>query len=221
MGRFSSIELNKMARVAELIGTPPNCLANVIGLESGFRPDIVNPNGGATGLIQFMPATAKQLGTTTNALRRMSAMRQLDFVLKFYAPHRGKLSTCRDLYVATFMPAFIGEPMATVLGKKDSDELLLPGKSSLTLGQVYAANAGLAVTKDGEITILDLDLMMLNRDTAARERANENPKLVRKADTSDPELMKQPRTVEATGALIPIALTLGALLLAAFFRKRG
>lgn len=220
MQRFGTHELNKMARVAELIGTRPDCLANVIGLESGFRTDIRNPNGGATGLIQFMPSTAKRLGTTTGALARMSAMQQLDYVLRFYRPHAGKVASCRDLYLATFLPAFIGTSMATVLGRKDDPTPLIEG-SSLTLGQVYAANPGLDVTNDDEITALDLDLMMVSRDTAARERANENPALIRKADTSDPVLSRPPVPVgSTTSTLIPIGLALAGLLLVGLFGSK-
>jgi len=46
-----------------------------------FRADITNSIG-ATGLIQFMPDTAKRLGTSTEALRKMGAINQLDYVFK-------------------------------------------------------------------------------------------------------------------------------------------
>jgi len=233
MHRFGEHELNKLARIADAIGTRPDCLANVIGLESGFQTAIRNvacirdgkpPSSCATGLIQFRPDTAKRFGTTTDALASMSALRQLDFVARFYAPHRGKVASCRDLYLATFLPAFVGTSMATVLGEKDSKELLMPGgESSLTLGQVYASNPGLDVTKDGVIRALDLDLMMTSRDTAARERGNKNPALIRKADTSAPEPAGAPPvpTGSTTTTLVPIAITLAGLLLVVIFgRKR-
>jgi hypothetical protein len=68
-----------------------------------------NPNGGATGLIQFMPATARGLGTTTDALAKMSAVEQLKYVEKYYAPFAGKIKSGTDLYMATFWPAGVGK----------------------------------------------------------------------------------------------------------------
>jgi hypothetical protein len=48
-----------------------------------FSPAVPNKAGsGAVGLIQFMPSTAKGLGTSTEALKKMSAVQQLDFVKK-------------------------------------------------------------------------------------------------------------------------------------------
>ena len=41
--------------------------------------------GSATGLIQFMPATAAELGTSTAALAAMTEIKQLDFVEKYMA----------------------------------------------------------------------------------------------------------------------------------------
>lgn len=224
IGRFSERDLNKMARVAELVGAEPNCLANVIGIESGFRPDIRNPNGGATGLIQFMPFTAKRFGTTTAALARMSSFRQLDFVYRHYRPFRGRLERCRDLYLATFLPAFIGKPDDFILAAKDDPTRLIEG-SSLTRGQVYAANSVLDQNQDGTITPHDLDLLLLGRDTVARANATANPALMRRADTSDTEALNPRPTTggsgsNVTGTLIPIGLTVAGFLVALALGKR-
>lgn len=85
----------------------PNALMAVMKKESGISPSIVNPNGGATGLIQFMPSTALGLGTTTAKLKRMSRLEQLVYVKKYFAPFRGKLKNYAGLYFATFFPAAI------------------------------------------------------------------------------------------------------------------
>ena len=61
----------KMAQVAESLGLDASLIMNIMSLESGLNPQAVNPQGGATGLIQFMPETAKRLGTTVEALRQM------------------------------------------------------------------------------------------------------------------------------------------------------
>lgn len=53
---------SKVVAMAKMLNTDPNWLMAVMAFESGesFRPDIRNAAGsGATGLIQFMPATAR------------------------------------------------------------------------------------------------------------------------------------------------------------------
>jgi hypothetical protein len=42
-------------------GLPPNFVHSVVSAESGYRPDAVSPKG-AIGLMQLMPATARQYG---------------------------------------------------------------------------------------------------------------------------------------------------------------
>lgn len=54
-------------------------LYRIIDGESGFDPTRTNGLGsGATGLFQFMPATARGLGTTTGEIQNMSPAQQLD-----------------------------------------------------------------------------------------------------------------------------------------------
>jgi peptidoglycan hydrolase-like protein with peptidoglycan-binding domain len=108
--------LDKLDSVSSKIGVPPESLLKVMNNESGLRTDAVNPRGGATGLIQFMPATARGLGTTTEALKNMSATQQLDYVAKYYAPYNGKLHSATDLYTVTFYPAMLGKPDDYVVG---------------------------------------------------------------------------------------------------------
>ena len=65
---------------------------------------------GAVGLIQFMPSTAKSLGTTTDALSQLTAEAQLDFVQKYFQPKQGRLLSIEDTYMAILYPAAIGQP---------------------------------------------------------------------------------------------------------------
>lgn len=55
--------LQSVATIAKNVGITPNELLNIIDLETSgtFNPRIVNHKSGATGLIQFMPTTAKGL----------------------------------------------------------------------------------------------------------------------------------------------------------------
>lgn len=78
--------------------------------ESGLNHRAFNPMGGATGLIQFMPATAKGLGTTTDALQKMTNVAQLDYVYKYFKPFTGRIKSFYDLYLINFMPISLGKP---------------------------------------------------------------------------------------------------------------
>ena len=129
--------------IAADLGCTANDLMTCMAWESGrsFRPDVKNMAGsGATGLIQFMPATAEGLGTTVEALGRMTALEQLEWVDKYFKPHRGKLKSLADLYMAILWPVAVGKPADHVLWHK------------ATRPTTYRQNAGLDTNKDGQIT---------------------------------------------------------------------
>lgn len=52
-------------------------VASLISEESGFKPSAGNPNGGATGLMQWLPSTAPIVGTTVDAIRAMTGIQQV------------------------------------------------------------------------------------------------------------------------------------------------
>ena len=116
--------------LGEKLNINPNYLAAVMANESGFRPWIKNPIGGATGLIQWMPRIAPLYGTTTDALKCMTDVEQLEYVEKFYKPYRGKIDSPGTAYMVTFLPAFAFKPDDFVLGRKD-DQTALYGKTTL------------------------------------------------------------------------------------------
>lgn len=118
----------------------PNWLMTCMAWESGrsFRPDVKNMAGsGATGLIQFMPTTARALGTSVEKLAAMSAEDQLNFVWKYFRPYDGRLRSLADVYMAILWPAAVGKPDSFAL---------------FTGGVAYRQNAGLDVDKDGRVT---------------------------------------------------------------------
>jgi len=137
----------KLEKVAAALGTTPNAMLAVMKQESGVNPAAQNKSGGATGLIQFMPDTARRLGTTTDDLRKMDGVQQLDYVYKYYKMTGVGDGSAGDLYMATFMPKYIGYPDNHVLGA-DGDH----GFS----GAVYRQNKGLDRNHDGKITVGDV-----------------------------------------------------------------
>lgn len=123
----------------------PSWLMACMAFETGetFSPSIRNFAGsGATGLIQFMPSTAKKLGTTTDDLAKMTAVEQLQYVEKYFSPYRNRLKSLADVYGAILWPAMIGKPDAYVLF--DRDDPKYPKR--------YQQNRGLDYDKDGKIT---------------------------------------------------------------------
>lgn len=131
----------RLFEVAAALGVYPDYLMACIAFETAetFRPDIRNAAGsGAVGLIQFMPATARGLGTSTEALARMSAVEQLDLVRMYFKPYAGRLHTLSDVYMAILWPKAIGKPEDYVLFTQPSI--------------AYTQNAGLDRDRDGSIT---------------------------------------------------------------------
>jgi hypothetical protein len=138
----------KLEKVAVALGVKSSDLLAIMKQESGVNPSKYNMRGsGAVGLIQFMPATARALGTTTDALAQMDGVQQLDYVYKYFKMTGVGNGTLGDLYMAVFMPKYVGYDDKFVLGQRGA-----PGFS----GKVYAQNDGLDRNKDGVITIADV-----------------------------------------------------------------
>lgn len=153
--RLTEAERCKLVEVAGSVGADPDLLAAVISLESGFDPSAVNRTSGATGLIQFLPSTARGLGTTVEALREMSAWEQLDFVERYYG--RGLISVPGDEYVIVFAgSAFAGRADSTPVFRRGQD--------------AYAQNSPLDLNRDGVITVGELRANILRRVAAVQGR---------------------------------------------------
>ncbi|WP_324751446.1 peptidoglycan-binding protein [Roseovarius sp. Pro17] len=134
---------DKVIGIASRIKCDPNHLMAVMAFETGesFSPSIENAAGsGAIGLIQFMPATATHLGTTSAKLAAMSAIDQLGIVEAYFKMQvNGRpMPALSDLYMAVLWPAAVG--------KLDSHVLFAKGTKA------YAQNARLDINKNGKIT---------------------------------------------------------------------
>jgi hypothetical protein len=141
--KVSSTFRERVLWIADDLGCNPDHLMACMAWESGetFRPDIKNMAGsGATGLIQFMPSTARGLGTTTAELAALSAEDQLRFVYKYFEPLRGKLNSLGDVYMAILWPKAVGKPDHFVLFDRKKTPV------------AFRQNAGLDVNHDGLVT---------------------------------------------------------------------
>lgn len=141
--KVSPVFKERVKWIADNLGCPADSLMACMAWESGetFRADVKNAAGsGATGLIQFMPSTAKALGTTTAKLASMTAEDQLTYVYKYFQPYAGRLHNLGDIYMAILWPKGVGQPDHYVLFDRK--------KTPTTFRQ----NSGLDVNKDGLVT---------------------------------------------------------------------
>ena len=101
--------ISKVKEISELLSINPEWLMFTMWFESRLKANAINPKSMAAGLIQFMPSTAKALGTSTDGLLKMSNIEQLDYVYKYLKPYKGRMKTWVDVYLAVFYPAAMGK----------------------------------------------------------------------------------------------------------------
>lgn len=141
--KVSQVFRDRVFWIADDLDLNPDFLMACMAWESAetFRPDIRNAAGsGATGLIQFMPSTARALGTSTTKLAAMTAEDQLNYVYKYFAEHKGRLRTLSDTYMAILWPKGIGKPESHTLWDRT------------TMPTTYRQNSGLDIDRNGYIT---------------------------------------------------------------------
>jgi hypothetical protein len=106
----------------------------------------------ATGLLQFIKRTARNMGTTTEAIRRMSPVEQLRRVEKYLMQFYGRLNSLADVYLAVFRCFIIRGGDATVIAPLDG---------SSREPRIYSLNRWLDFNGGGKITKGELALAAL------------------------------------------------------------
>jgi hypothetical protein len=144
--------LYRVASIAASLGIDPDWLMIVFKIESNIDHRAVNPMSGATGLIQFMPSTARGLGTSTASLKTMSNVQQLDYVYKYFKPYAGRLNDVTDLYTVTFFPRALGKPDNYVLQT-----------DTLSAGLIASQNRPYDINRDNQITLGELKQSILKK----------------------------------------------------------
>jgi hypothetical protein len=113
---------SRVQEIARGIGVPADWLMQIMYTESRFNPKAQNRVTGAVGLIQFMPATARNvLKLEPEQILAMNNLQQLDLVERFYRIYTdggGRFRQFSDLYMWAFRPV--------VLYKKQPDSTVLP-----------------------------------------------------------------------------------------------
>jgi hypothetical protein len=118
-------------------------LFRIIEFETGgsWAPDQRAGTSSATGLIQFLEATAQGLGTSTAELAQMTRAEQMAYVERYLQNtirERGPIRNFGDLYMAIHWPAGVGK----------SDDYIMYEEGS----REYTANRGLDANGDGKVT---------------------------------------------------------------------
>ena len=143
--KLKADEKAKVIEIASDLKVSPDYLMACMAFETGetFSPACKNAAGSSgTGLIQFMRTTAIALGTTVEALAKMTVIEQLDYVYDFFKPFTGKLNTLGDVYMAILWQIAVGKP----------DSYVLFNKNDTKHPKRYAQNKGLDGNKDGVVS---------------------------------------------------------------------
>lgn len=162
--RTSPAFRRELVAVADRLGLEADWLAAIIAFETAGSFSPAQPNlagSGAVGLIQFLPGTAKSLGTSTGALAVMTDVEQLVYVERYFAAMmrwRGRPSTLAGTY-------------ALVLAGR------LPGADGVLFRRgdgAYERNAALDRDRDGDIEAAEAAAPV----AAILERAAGRPRVV-------------------------------------------
>jgi len=158
----------KLIQVSQNVGMKPEDILKVMASESGLNPSSYNKDGGASGLIQFMPSTMKSVGYSGDPkkFKDLQAAEQLDYVEKFIKNQMkingGPFKSAEQYYVGNFLPAALKIPgiknndLSTIIVAENPTSPHIPGVSIANEAMYYKHNKGLDVDKDGAITLGDL-----------------------------------------------------------------
>jgi LysM repeat protein len=151
--------------MAQRIGARPEHVLAVMSFETGgsFSPGVRNGAGsGATGLIQFMPNTARELGTSTDALARMNSVEQLEYVERYFAQRSdpGDLRTLEGVYTTVLYGSPRPEPGSTLFSQGTA---------------AYRMNAPLDLNRDGRITAGEATSFVRDKIEGEAPGPNPNP----------------------------------------------
>lgn len=132
---------NKVIQVSSNLGINPDWLMTVMYAESKLNHLAESSVSTAVGLIQFLASTLSGLGVTTEQIKAMSNVQQLDYVEKYFIKMnlKGRMKSVYDVYLGVFSPKYVGMPDTTVMYKSGST--------------AYQSNRPLDVDGDGKITV--------------------------------------------------------------------
>jgi hypothetical protein len=124
---YDTAFLAKVDALAGKLGSNRLDLLSCMHFETGgtMSPSIQNKTSRATGLIQFIPTVARELGTTVEDLAKMTRAQQMEYVDKYmtkWLKTAFKVSnpTLEDMYMTILWPRAVGKPNSYVLFSRGS-----------------------------------------------------------------------------------------------------
>jgi hypothetical protein len=129
----------------------PDWLSIIIYRESVWNPKAKAKTSTATGLIQFLEATAKNLGTSTAKLSTMTISQQLPFVREYFKRMIRQYGKPKSLYQAYLLVHY---PASSKKGFTDK----IYSSPSLA----YSANKALDKAKKGYVSGQDIENFLTN-----------------------------------------------------------
>lgn len=138
------------AAMQRILATSPGLtkdeIYRIIAGESGFNSTVVNSSSGATGLFQFIPSTAADLGTSTAEIQNMSPAEQLDLYSRYLRRNNYQGGPLGIMQAA---PAFAGRPGNTVVYDVGT--------------RAWQQNPGWRTSSNGPITVDSINAYYSNR----------------------------------------------------------
>ena len=187
MSNLSPTFYTKLIQIASNVGMSPEDILAVMVGESGLGggansgAKAYNPDGHATGIIQFMPNTLKGLGfasstednkSVSDRFKKLSEIQQLDYVEKAIKSQQNmvgfRFKNATQYYIANFLPVALGFPGMkdgnpnAVIAEQNPKKTKHKNFSIDFERQTYKANSALDVDKDGKITYKDIDKRVQN-----------------------------------------------------------
>jgi hypothetical protein len=202
----------KLIEVCARSGVKPEDALAIMTLESGLKPNAVNKDGGAAGLVQFMPYILKSVVKYDPARHEnkkfndLSGSEQLDYIeghfKRLSSMVGGQVKSAAQLYIGNFYPVALtkgdikaGIASAPIVRKNPVGQLykqITPEKEA----KAYSQNYGLDADKDGVITYGDIQKKMAGAMNSAiykeaikklnAARANQGEELDDKPNQEDP-----------------------------------
>lgn len=135
----------KVQDIAAWLLVDPNWIMQVMYAESRLRATAQNIQNGkliAAGLLQWTKASGMP-GAPQSALG-YNHLQQLDWVLEYFKPYRGRMHSFFDLYLVTFFPAAVGKPDSYVFST-----------SKLPASIIAKQNPAINSDRDAKITMAE------------------------------------------------------------------
>lgn len=153
---YSTAEPYEVEMVLQAIvqhGFPRDEAYSALKIESGWKPNALNPSSHAVGLFQIMPVYLDDIGFdgTWQDFQKLSAGEQAPYAGNYFGQPfiRNKWKYPGDTYVALAAGSYVGKPPGTVVYPEGS--------------KAAAANKLWDIDKDGAINIDELRQVLLSR----------------------------------------------------------